>query len=309
MGFATILNMTRVIFLVLADLVGDNLKKTFVTLVAITTVVFIISLLYASSPPTKTAIAATQPGPTSPDWYLNVTGLVENPLILNWTTILAMPKTTVEAPIICVDTSIKSAEANWTGVKLRKVLEQAHPSQDAIKIAFYASDGYTTDLTVQTAMHDDILLGYEKDGAPLNDLRLVVPDKWGYKWISQITRIELVNYNFLGYWEGFGYPDEAKITMNSTSTNPATPEPEVPPLPLPTTTTPSPTPYTAPSTSSSSPPSTSPTPIQPTPTTAETSKEVAVPPETVYAISALVIGVLLVAALTFARKRTNKSQK
>jgi hypothetical protein len=302
--------MTRVIFLVLADLVGDNLKKTFVTLVAITTVVFIISLLYASSPPTKTAIAATQPGPTSPDWYLNVTGLVENPLILNWTTILAMPKTTVEAPIICVDTSIKSAEANWTGVKLRTVLEQADPSQDAIKIAFYAADGYTTDLTVQTAMHDDILLGYEKDGAPLNDLRLIVPDKWGYKWISQLTRIELVNYDFLGGWESFGYSDEADITLNSTSTNPATPEPTVPPLPLPTTTTsppttttPSPTPY---SPSSSEPPITSPTPIQPTPTppTTETSKEAAIPPETVYAVSALVIGVLLVGALAFVRKRT-----
>jgi hypothetical protein len=310
LGFATILNMTRVIFLVLADLVGDNLKKTFVTLVAITTVVFIISLLYASSPPTKTAIAATQPGPTSPDWYLNVTGLVENPLILNWTTILAMPKTTVEAPIICVDTSIKSAEANWTGVKLRTVLEQTHPSQDAIKIAFYAADGYTTDLTVQTAMRDDILLGYEKDGAPLNDLRLIVPDKWGYKWISQLTRIELVNYDFLGGWESFGYSDEADITLNSTSTNPATPEPTVPPLPLPTTTTsppttttPSPTPY---SPSSSEPPITSPTPIQPTPTppTTETSKEAAIPPETVYAVSALVIGVLLVGALAFVRKRT-----
>jgi hypothetical protein len=282
------------------------LKKTFAGFVAIVTV-FIISLLYASGAPTKTATAAaTEPEPTSPDWYLNVTGLVENPLILNWTTILAMPKTTVEAPLICVDAPTQGLNANWTGVKLQTVLEAAHPSQDAIKVAFYAADGYTTDLPVETARRDDILLSYEKDGTPLNDLRLVVPGKWGYKWISQITRIELVNYNFLGYWEGYGYPDEADITMNSRSTEPVIPSPSPTTTSPPTTaTTPSPTPYST-STSPSSPPSTSPTP---TPPTTETSEESVVPPETVYAISALIIGVLLVAALTFARKRTNKSQK
>ena len=292
------------------------MQKTSAGFVAIITAVFIISLLYASGPPTKTeTVAATEPGPTSPDWYLNVTGLVEKPLILNWTTILAMPKTTVEAALICVDAPTQGLNANWTGVKLQTVLEEVHPSQDAIKVAFYAADGYSTDLPVETAMRDDILLAYEKDGASLNDLRLVVPGKWGYKWISQITRIELVNNNFLGYWEAFGYPDEADITMKSTSIDSATPEPEVTPPPSPTitappttATTPSSTPY-SPSPSPATPPSTSPTPTQLTPTPPTTEKEAAVPPETVYAISALIIGVLLVAALTFARKRTSKSPK
>ena len=295
------------------------MKKTSAGFVAIITAVFIISLLYASGPPTKTeTVAATEPGPTSPDWYLNVTGLVQNPLILNWTTILAMPKTTVEALLICVGAPTQGQNANWTGVKLKIVLDEARPSADAFKVAFYAADGYSTDLPVETAMRDDVILSYEKDGTLLNDVRLVVPGKWGYKWISQITRIELVNYNFLGYWEGYGYPDEADITTNSTNTEPTTPKPEVTLTPSPTTTTPSPTattpsptPYSTQSPSPSAPPSTSPLPIQPTPTspTTETSKEAAVPQETVYAISALIIGVLLVVALTFARKRTNKSQK
>lgn len=217
-----------------------------------------------------------------------------------------MPKTTVEAALICVDLPASGVTANWTGVKLQTVLEQAQPSQDAIKVAFYAADGYSTDLPVQTAMRDDILLSYEKDGVSLNDLRLVVPGKWGYKWISQITRIELVNTNFLGYWESAGYSDEANVTLSSTNVNPPTPPPGIPLFPLPTTTppittTPSSTPY---SPSSSEPPVTSPAPIQLSPPTTETSKETAMPPEVVYAISALVIGVLLVAALTFVRKRT-----
>jgi DMSO/TMAO reductase YedYZ molybdopterin-dependent catalytic subunit len=35
----------------------------------------------------------------------------------------------------------------------------------------------------------------------------VVPDQWGYKWISQLIRIELVDYDFLGAYESRGYPD------------------------------------------------------------------------------------------------------
>jgi hypothetical protein len=283
-------------------LVGDKLKKTFAGLVAIITAVFIISLLYASGSPTDIAtVAATEPGPTSPDWNLNVTGLVENPLLLNWTAILAMPKTTVEAALICVDLPTQGINANWTGVKLQTILDEAHPSQDAIKVAFYAADGYSTDLPVETARHDDIILSYEKDGTPLNDLRLVVPGKWGYKWISQITRIELVNYNFLGYWEGAGYSDEATVMASSPTPIPFTP-------PLPNINAPSPSPTTPATSSPSSTPSpsspsiTSPEPTQPT-LTPEPSGNISIPTDVLYTIAGSVIAAVLVLALLFIRKR------
>ena len=81
-----------------------------------------------------------------------------------------------------------------------------------MKVAFYAYDGFTTDLTVTTAMRDDVILAYEKDGQPLTEkVRLVVPGKWGYKWMQQVTHIELVNYDFLGRYESQGYSDEADI--------------------------------------------------------------------------------------------------
>ena len=65
-------------------------------------------------------------------------------------------------------------------------------------------------------MREDIILAYEKDGERLSEkTRLVVPGKWGYKWISQLTRIELVNYDFKGFWESRGYSDEADITSSS----------------------------------------------------------------------------------------------
>jgi hypothetical protein len=39
-------------------------------------------------------------------------------------------------------------------------------------------------------------------------LRLVVPGKWGYKWISRLTEISLVDFDFKGTYESQGYSDE-----------------------------------------------------------------------------------------------------
>jgi DMSO/TMAO reductase YedYZ molybdopterin-dependent catalytic subunit len=65
-------------------------------------------------------------------------------------------------------------------------------------------------------MREDVIVAYERDGVPLDEkLRLVLPGKWGYKWISRLTHIELVDYDFTGLWEGRGYSDEADIPADS----------------------------------------------------------------------------------------------
>ncbi len=275
------------------------MKKTFTnSITAITIALIAISFTYVFIYPINST-----PVDVKADWQLTVTGLVANPLNLNWTEIATMPKSTVNAAIICVDfPSNIVAQGNWTGIKLRTLLEEAEPSTAAIKVAFYAADGYSTDLSMETAMHDNIILAYEKDGEPLNSLRLVVPGKWGYKWISQLTRIELVDYNFLGFWESRGYSDEATIFMSEQQSG------ELLPLPKPGSARPSPTnpPATSPSPASSQSPITSPAPLQPTPKQ-EPSEGLSIPMEVIYAILASVIAVALVALLTLARKR-KKSQ-
>lgn len=162
------------------------------------------------------------------EWQLTVAGLVEHPLTLSWAEIISMPRSTVNAELICVDMpNHVIMEGNWTGVKLRLLLEKAGISPKAIKVGFYAEDGYSTDLTMETAIRDDIILAYEIDGEPLREvLRLVVPGKWGYKWISQVISIELVDYDFKGFWESRGYSDEAEMTSNLT--RPEIPSPQPP---------------------------------------------------------------------------------
>lgn len=161
--------------------------------------------------PTPTPTAGTA---ADPEWTVIVDGFVESPLNLTIDDIAAMPPSTVYGVLICVGLPTSPLEEGyWIGVRLGFILEQAGVSPEAVKVAFYADDGFTTDLPVTTAMRDDIILAYEKDGEPLaENLRLVVPCKWGYKWIRDLTHIELVDYDFLGHYESRGYSDEADIS-------------------------------------------------------------------------------------------------
>ncbi len=141
-------------------------------------------------------------------WQLRVFGLVQNPLNLTLGEVVKMPKDTVYAKLQCVDSRIPVAIGSWTGVRLAYLLKVAGVSQTAVKVAFHAADGYSTDLTVQDVSKDDVIIAYKFDGRPLKEgLRLIVPGRPGYKWISYLNGIELVDYDFQGKWEHYGYPD------------------------------------------------------------------------------------------------------
>jgi DMSO/TMAO reductase YedYZ molybdopterin-dependent catalytic subunit len=231
-------------------------RTSFLTVTAITVGVLIISFFgYAPQLSASSANSAE-----NAEWQLTVTGAVGHPLNLSWAEIVAMPKSTVNAALVCVDMpNYILAQGDWAGIKLRTLLEEAGISADAIKVGFYAKDGYSTDLTAETAMRDDVILAYEKDGKPLDEtLRLVVPGKWGYKWIAQVVGIELFNYNFLGVWESKGYSDEAETSIGSGQAFPLSAEATPSPAPSPTQ-TPEPTQLSSPASSQS--PSPTPTPL------------------------------------------------
>jgi len=140
-----------------------------------------------------------------------VTGLVDHELTLTLEDLLSRADTSVEAELICVSGQSFGTH-NWTGVKLKDLLGEASVRSNAVKVAFHAADGYSTDLAISDASRDDVIVAVFKDGEPLEEgTRLVVPGKWGYKWISGIVGIELVDFDFKGTWESAGYSDDAAI--------------------------------------------------------------------------------------------------
>lgn len=143
---------------------------------------------------------------------IQITGLVERPYNLTYDELTALPSRNVTAVLYCVDSPDRPRKnGTWTGVPLKVILERAGVMEDAYKVALYASDGYSTDLYLATIMNDEeVIIAYEFNGEPISP-RLVVPGRWGYKWIKYLTKIELVSYDFKGTWESAGYPDDAYI--------------------------------------------------------------------------------------------------
>jgi DMSO/TMAO reductase YedYZ molybdopterin-dependent catalytic subunit len=266
------------------------MKKTFSTTIGTLTTVILIVFSLACNP-----IPSANAANPADNWQLTVTGLVGNPLSLSGAEILAMPKTVVNASLICVDFPGSIVlDGNWTGVKLKSLIEMANPSAGVIKVAFFADDGYSTDLTIETAMRDDIILAYENNGEALSSLRLVVPGKWGYKWISQLTNINLVDHNFLGHWESQGYSDVANISEGAPTAGALQQLLPERPANSPPATSPSPS------------PSEPPTTVQPTeqPATTPTATEnQPLPNEAVYAIVIAVILGIIGFGTIFVRKR------
>ncbi len=199
-----LLNMTRgIYYCCLLTELAIKMKKIFV----LTTIIILTLSIFCYLP---LSIAETT------DSLLSITGLVKNQSSYNLTQLRSIPSSTVYAALICVDfPGVVLEEGNWTGVKIKTLLETAEIQVGSVKIGFFARDGYSTDINIQTANEDNVILAYEKDGQPLDNLRLVLPGRWGYKWIDQVAEIKVLDFDYLGFWESRGYTDTALISDGS----------------------------------------------------------------------------------------------
>jgi DMSO/TMAO reductase YedYZ molybdopterin-dependent catalytic subunit len=153
-------------------------------------------------------------------YELEVVGLVDTPLRLKYEEILSLPQVTQITHIQCVMGGYE-ATGEWTGVPLKVILEEAGYLESTVSVIFHAADEYTSSIPLQIALQEDTILAYKMNGVTLPQehgypLRLVVPDKLGYKWVKWIVKIELVDYVYEGYWESRGYSNIGDIKSDPT---------------------------------------------------------------------------------------------
>jgi DMSO/TMAO reductase YedYZ molybdopterin-dependent catalytic subunit len=145
-------------------------------------------------------------------YQIEVSGLVARNLTLSLGELRSMPNATVTSELICVSGHSYGIHT-WTGVRLSYLLREAGVEAGAVKVAFNATDDYSTDLTMQDAMRDDVLVAFLEDGIPFRErTRLVVPGDYGYKWITNIVSIQVLDFDYKGTYESGGYADDASIT-------------------------------------------------------------------------------------------------
>jgi DMSO/TMAO reductase YedYZ molybdopterin-dependent catalytic subunit len=147
------------------------------------------------------------------DWTLKIDGAVEEPLTLDWKAFLALPQVTDVSDFHCV-TTWSLFDSEWGGVQLSTVLALARPLESAAHLMAYASDGYTTNVSLEEALKDDVLLVHTWNGQPLprehgGPVRMITPQLYAWKGAKWINRVELLTQDRKGFWEVRGYSNTA----------------------------------------------------------------------------------------------------
>jgi DMSO/TMAO reductase YedYZ molybdopterin-dependent catalytic subunit len=152
-------------------------------------------------------------------YRLVVGGLVQSPRIHTYDEVLeTFPHYTKVVTLYCVEGW--DATILWEGVLVRDLVRDAGVDPRATTIIFTARDGYTTSLPLSYIMDNDILMAYRMNNVTLPEERgypfqLVAEEKWGYKWIKWVEKIELSdNAAYRGYWEQRGYSDAADLNTS-----------------------------------------------------------------------------------------------
>jgi len=153
------------------------------------------------------------------NWSLYIGGQVKKPFRLSYADFYGRPAVEMAATLICIDTlpgGDTVSNAVWKGIPLRTLLEEVSPEPEAVDVVFRGADGYSDSIPFQRAMNGDVLLAYIMNGAALPrehgyPIRAVVPGLYGIKNVKWINEIEVVNYDYKGYWQQRGWTDLGEI--------------------------------------------------------------------------------------------------
>jgi sulfite oxidase len=156
-------------------------------------------------------------------WTLRVDGMVATPHTFTLQDLQALPRHEVVATVECAGNGRKLMQpvpegtawdlgavstGRFSGVRLRDLLEMQGVDPAAVEIVFEGADQgrvegdrlihFVRSLPLERALHDDTLVAWEMNGAPLTPdhgypVRLFVPGWYGVasvKWLTRITAVE-----------------------------------------------------------------------------------------------------------------------
>ena len=157
------------------------------------------------------------------DWRLDIKGLVQSPFSLTYDQLLDLEAVEQVHTLECISNYVGGdliSTALWTGVPLRDLLDRAQVQSGAYDVAFTSVDGYTDSIPIAKAMEDRTLVAYLMNGRTVPQdhgypARMLVPNIYGMKNVKWIRTIEVVNYDFIGYWQQQGWSDSANVNTNA----------------------------------------------------------------------------------------------
>jgi DMSO/TMAO reductase YedYZ molybdopterin-dependent catalytic subunit len=143
-------------------------------------------------------------------WRLELRGLVEREVELDWKSFGQLPRVEVFADFHCV-TGWSRLGNVWSGVPVRVLADLCGMQPAARFVLAHGYDyGWTTNLPVEMLLAEDALVATHHDGRPLTaehggPARLIVPRLYAWKSAKWLCRLEFLDHDRAGFWERNGY--------------------------------------------------------------------------------------------------------
>jgi DMSO/TMAO reductase YedYZ molybdopterin-dependent catalytic subunit len=167
-------------------------------------------------------------------WRLSITGSIRRPLELDFAALTVMSSRTVRVTLECAGNGRARLQprpisqpwlveavgtAEWTGVPLAQLLDDAGLSDDAADVVFTGADhgvergveqDYQRGLSIADARNEDVLVAYEMNGSPIPPqhgfpVRLIVPGWYGMAQVKWLRSIDVTTSEFDGFQNAVAY--------------------------------------------------------------------------------------------------------
>ncbi len=156
-------------------------------------------------------------------WALHIRGLVSKPVTLTYEDLLKKPQTSLIATLECIGNPVGGysiGTAQWEGIGVQELLEEAGVESNAIDLVLHGADEYSDSVPISRAMQKEVIVATKMNGVPLPPehgfpARIIVPGIVGMKHVKWLTSLEPVSYDYKGYWQQQSWPDDAPNVLSS----------------------------------------------------------------------------------------------
>ncbi len=153
-----------------------------------------------------------------------IDGLVDHPLRFDYKQVRELPPYRTTMTLECISNPVGGkyiGNARWAGTLLKPLLDRAGLRSAAKFAISHGAEGYTTAIPVERLVSPLNFLAWEMNGEALPrphgfPLRVFFPGKYGMKQPKWLTRIELVDHDYTGYWEAQGWSQDCERQIQST---------------------------------------------------------------------------------------------
>jgi len=154
-----------------------------------------------------------QGDPRASRFRLKIHGEVQQPLTLTLGDLAKSNPVTLSLDVHCV-TGWSVLGAEFKGVRLRDLAKKAGLKPSARYVILEAAGGYTANLPLDEALHEDNLITWQMNGERLRrahgaPVRAINPHHYFWKSPKWITGIRFSKRDEPGYWEVRGYHNHA----------------------------------------------------------------------------------------------------